>query len=191
MFLTNAGHNRSGLSDEELFQRFCQSRQSSYFNELFARHALGVLSFCRRYLQDEEESRDAVMQVFEKCLESFGGAPVDSFSSWLYSTARNECIDILRRNRRTQNRLSDYAGWKALQLLPEPRDSPDHPGKTLYQALSQLKRSQRECIELFYFEGKSYRQIADSTRLSERAVKTNLQNGKRRLKQLLGKNERA
>jgi len=54
--------------------------------------------------------------------------------------------------------------------------------KYLSTGMESLKEEQRICVELFYLKGKSYQQIADETGYSMNEVKSNIQNGKRNLK---------
>ena len=52
----------------------------------------------------------------------------------------------------------------------------------LNDCIERLKKEQNQCVRLFYFWNKSYRQITDETGLDEKRVKSLLQNGKRNLK---------
>jgi RNA polymerase sigma-70 factor (ECF subfamily) len=51
--------------------------------------------------------------------------------------------------------------------------------------LQQLNHNQRLCLDLMYFQKKSYKEIADETGLSLKAVKSHIQNGKRNLRNFL------
>jgi RNA polymerase sigma-70 factor (ECF subfamily) len=69
----------------------------------------------------------------------------------------------------------------------------DEAGENLDEALEdcieRLKAEQKECIQLFYFQNWSYRQIAEILHMDEKKVKSHLQNAKRNLKICLeGKN---
>lgn len=57
--------------------------------------------------------------------------------------------------------------------------------KNLEEAIKKLKDEQRICIELFYLQEKSYKEVADQTGLSMLNVKSHIQNGKRNLKIIL------
>lgn len=59
------------------------------------------------------------------------------------------------------------------------------------QAMNQLSPEQKICVELFYLQKKSYQEIADQTGYSLLQVKSYIQNGKRNLKLLLEKQQRA
>ena len=51
--------------------------------------------------------------------------------------------------------------------------------------LSQLNQAQKQCIELFYFEKKSYKEIAELNGFDLKQVKSHIQNGKKRLKKII------
>ena len=55
----------------------------------------------------------------------------------------------------------------------------------LEEAIGALGEEQRQCIELFYLRDKSYKEICDITGMSEKQVKSHIQNGKRNLKIIL------
>ena len=58
----------------------------------------------------------------------------------------------------------------------------------LKKCIEKLKNEQKECIRLFYYEEKCYREIADHLGISVKNVKSFIQNGKRNLKICLEKN---
>jgi RNA polymerase sigma-70 factor (ECF subfamily) len=53
------------------------------------------------------------------------------------------------------------------------------------KAIDKLGDEQRSCIQLFFFQNKSYKDIVEMTPFTEKQVKSFLQNGKRKLKILL------
>jgi RNA polymerase sigma-70 factor (ECF subfamily) len=55
----------------------------------------------------------------------------------------------------------------------------------LPQALEQLETKQRQCIELFYLEEMTYKQVSETLGYDLKAVKSYLQNGRRKLSVLL------
>jgi DNA-directed RNA polymerase specialized sigma24 family protein len=55
----------------------------------------------------------------------------------------------------------------------------------LQDFLKELNEEQRICIELFYLQDKSYKEIVDATNYSFNEVKSFIQNGKRNLKIML------
>ena len=55
----------------------------------------------------------------------------------------------------------------------------------LHELMMELNEDQRICVDLFYLQEKSYKEIADSTSYSMNQVKSYIQNGKRNLKIML------
>src|SRR6202008_2231230 len=90
--------NTSSFSDEELVKKYKTSEDAFYVGELFKRYTQLAFGVCMKYLKDEEESKDAVMQVFEKLLEDLKKHEVENFKSWLYSICKNFCLMKLRNH---------------------------------------------------------------------------------------------
>ena len=72
-------------------------------------------------------------------------------------------------------------------LYPDYRLKEDNINE-LEKCINQLKPEQKNCIELFYLQEKSYVETAQITGYTMKEVKTYLQNGKRNLKILMSKN---
>jgi RNA polymerase sigma-70 factor (ECF subfamily) len=145
-----------------------------------------------KYFRDEDESQDAVMQVFEKLLKDLLQFEVSNFKPWLHQVVRNHCLMQLRKAQTSNKRqeeyknfaLSDMESEEASHLLDEDDDA--QRLTRLQQAIGQLNEEQKRCVELFFLENKSYQQIADETGYSANQVKSYLQNGKRNIKNLMG-----
>ena len=56
------------------------------------------------------------------------------------------------------------------------------------EAIKQLNPEQRECINLFYLQKKSYAEIAEITSFTLLQVKSHIQNGKRNLRLMIENN---
>jgi RNA polymerase sigma factor (sigma-70 family) len=188
----------AALSDAELLVRYRQHGDVADLGVLYERHMVTVLAICRRYLRDEDDAKDAVMQLFEKLIESLRRHEVDNFPAWLHTTARNHCLMILRARQRAGPdggalvlHFPDAAGMESAVAAHLPTDDPDEATLTeerlqaLELALAELPPGQRRCLELFYLEKQCYRTIATITGFELGLVKSHLQNGKRNLKRYL------
>lgn len=51
-----------------------------------------------KYLKDEEKSKNAVMEIFEKLMHEIPRNDIKNFSSWLYTVSRNYSLMQLRKN---------------------------------------------------------------------------------------------
>jgi RNA polymerase sigma-70 factor (ECF subfamily) len=89
------------LSDEELVERYRAERGSprgaATIDELFQRHHSRVAAWCFRITGEVDSAADLAQDVFLKAfqgLDSYRGG--SRFTTWLYSIARNRCMDALR-----------------------------------------------------------------------------------------------
>lgn len=171
------------LTDADLLQRYKASEELHILGELYNRYMSMVFGVCLKYLKDREESRDAVMQIFEKLVGTLKEHEVTHFKSWLYATARNHCLMHLRaRKGKNFEEISPF--------LMEEGGSPHlEDGVDLEENLSQLEKcigtlaaEQKQCVELFYLQQKCYKEIVDATGHDFNKVKSYIQNGKRNLK---------
>ena len=90
-------NSKSGLTDEEAMRKFQKDDEGS-FDLLLARHGAGVLRFIIRMTGAEKpQAEDLLQEIFMKVIERRKKYdPGQKFSTWLYSIARNHCIDFLR-----------------------------------------------------------------------------------------------
>ena len=149
-----------------------------------------------KYLKDEESSKDAVMQIFEKLFVDLHKHEVGNFKSWLHSVTRNYCLHIIRDSKYQNQKLKDFSNSEEevmenqLFLYQDSVNVLEDRVADLERELGNLSKEQRVCVELFYLKDKSYQEIADETGYSLNQVKSYIQNGKRNLTNSMVGNER-
>jgi len=153
------------------------------WSQLYAQHYSQVYTICLQLLKHKENSEDATMEVFEILFQYQAKHTVHNPSHWLLKVAKNHCLQKFRQQHYSatleEEPLTEY---NELLASMQAQKSLNYFIKS---ALKKLKPKQRYCIELFYFENLSYDKIAFQKGIDKNTVKTNLQNGKRNLKQLL------
>ncbi|GAA4446501.1 sigma-70 family RNA polymerase sigma factor [Nibrella saemangeumensis] len=182
-------------TDAEFVAAYQATGDLELLGALYERHMELVYAVCFKYLRDEEESKDAVMQLFEQLVIDLRRHEVQHFRSWLHSIARNYCLMQLRSRRvqveesimarqRPEYEADDDLPADALQVITDDDDALDleHNLNRMDGCLSVLPPEQKRCIELFYLEQKSYADVADQTGYDLKQVKSYLQNGRRNLK---------
>jgi RNA polymerase sigma-70 factor (ECF subfamily) len=190
-----SSNNRQNLSDSDLIERYRYSFDNAYIGELFQRYSHMLYGVCLKYMKDEEKAKDVVMDVFEIVLIDLKRHQVDTFRTWVYSVAKNQCLMELRKEKRVDSKQEEFAHLsKEIMELDIPQhlngESQEETDRKLDIAIDGLKGGQRECIRMFYFEKKSYEEIEAKTGYTYNEVKSFLQNGKRNLKiQLTRANE--
>ena len=181
------GNKKQIRTDEQLLQAFRSEGDPEVLGELYGKYMHLVYGVCLKYLKDREESMDAVMQIFEKLIIELPDHEIIDFRSWLHVVTKNFCLMQLRSEK---SKSEKYIRWQkdesafmenVTDLHPVDRDEID-TDKELEDCISKLKDEQRESIRQFYFESKSYNEIAFNMRIDEKKVKSHLQNAKRNLK---------
>ena len=152
--------------------------------ELYKRYVHLVYGVCLKYLRDRDESKDAVMQIFEKLFVSLKEHDVENFKSWLHVTTKNHCLMALRKAK-NKNPSSDI-DISIMELSPdehhEDESELEENLSALKNCMEQLKESQKKCVELFFLKKKCYQEIVSITSYPLKKVKSYIQNGKRNLK---------
>ena len=176
------------LSDEQIIEHYKKDAQKLFVGELYKRYTKFVFFVSMKYLKNEARSKDAVMEVFEKLFTDLLKHEIQKFKPWLHTVVRNHCLIILRKD---QSILNKDKKFQAEQDLFVENDEDMHlinenkfeqKEENLTKALSDLKKEQKECVELFYLQDKSYNEIAEITGHSIKNIKSYIQNGKRNLK---------
>ncbi len=179
--------------DAELIKLYQSSHDNAYVGQLFERYIHLVYGVCMKYLKNEEDSKDAVMHIFEKLLVELKTHQVTNFGSWLHVLAKNHCLMWLRSAKvRQEKNIIRYEATdtmendEQLHLLEEDQSLEDDL-VLLENGIEKLPPEQKQCIELFYLQQKCYKEIAQLTGYDLNKVKSYIQNGKRNLKIYLQK----
>lgn len=171
-------------TDEELLQLYQNSGKTDYLGKLYDRYIPLVYGLCLKYLRNEDDAQDAVMQLFEALVEKVMQHEIQTFRTWLYSVSKNHCMQLLRDKERHlhvefQPEFMESDGL--LYLLDDEDDDSDRV-RALQQCLKKLPVQQRTAIIHFFNEGLSYADIVETTGYPLTKVKSYIQNGKRNLK---------
>ena len=150
--------------------------------ELYQRYMELVYGVCLKYLKDPEEAKDCVLNIFEELIGKLKKHPVEHFKAWLYQLAKNHCLMQLRKQkiRPVNIELSDMH----LQDNEHPVFEFDKEDnfKHMEYCLGQLAGAQRKVIELFYLQGKCYKEISGTMGMEVNQVRSFIQNGRRNLR---------
>jgi RNA polymerase sigma factor (sigma-70 family) len=173
------------LEDSELLNQYRKSNDARCVGELYRRYSHLVFGVCMKYLKNSTESEDAVMEIFEKLHLDLRKVEVEHFRSWLYTVARNHCLMKLRKAGLDLSYPDEMPQTPQYQEDTEDFDNKERLIAALENSLSSLKPEQKQCIEMFFLQDKSYKQIVQETGFSINDVKTHIQNGKLNLKKSL------
>jgi RNA polymerase sigma factor (sigma-70 family) len=154
------------------------------YRELVERHERRVFAVAWSRLGDaalaEEVAQEAFVRAYQRLWLLGDGA---KFSAWIAAITRRVAINCGLRNRRELNKRQRWA----LEQTATPADEPSElcPPETLRQALAGLPDAHRECLVLFYLEGKSGAEAAAALGISESALRVRLHRARAALREQL------
>jgi len=179
------------LTDIQLVEHYKKTADKAYIGELFERYSRFVFLVSMKYFKDEEKSKDASMQIFEKLFSDLKKHKVQNFKSWLYTVTKNHCLIQIRGEKKETTYEDDlkkdhknYMESGNYLYLDNENDKEKSIDK-LEDAILLLSEEQRICIELFYLKEKCYEEVSEETGYNFKQVKSYIQNGKRNLKKIL------
>jgi RNA polymerase sigma factor (sigma-70 family) len=180
-FLKNISSTSS--TDAELVTSYQQHRQIAVLAQLYQRYMELVYGVCLKYLPEAETAKDAVMNIFEELVQKLPQHQVDNFRGWLYMVAKNHCLMYLRgrKNIKITELGPGIVQTEANVHLNGVMEKEEHL-QSMESCLETLQAEQKQCVELFYLQGKSYNEIVETTGFDWKQVRSFIQNGRRNLK---------
>lgn len=155
---------------------------------LVDQYAPMVFSIVRRFTKRKEDTEELAQQIFVKAyerLESFGKK--SKFSSWLYTLARNHCLDYAKNIRRTNKEFSEMDQQElAIRMKDDtPADSEmqsDELEAILDEALSVITPLYAEAFLMKYRDNMTYKAMAERLDAKEGALKVRVHRARKELR---------
>jgi RNA polymerase sigma-70 factor (ECF subfamily) len=167
----------------------------SAFEVLMRKYYARILNFIYRFLGNRQIAEDLTQDVFMKVYKSaFRYRPRSQFQTWLYTIAKNTCLNQLRRKRTMMVSLDQTFHASDNEFRTEIADPDADPDRELLQkerasmiraAVNALPNNQRMAVILRRYENFSYAQIATTLNVTDKAVKSLLSRAKVNLKNKL------
>lgn len=175
-------NHKSPDLDQEWITEYKTSGDLAALGRLYEPYIPLVYGVALKYLKDEERSKDAVMQIFEKLISKIKLHRIDYFKSWLYTLSKNHCLMELRQDKTKAVILEDdFVDFAPFMHLTE-KEQTEAQLMAMEACLEALNTEQRKSITLFYLDEKCYAEVAQETGYELKKVKSYIQNGKRNLK---------
>lgn len=174
------------MTDEQLMLAF-QRGDAASFEVLVRRHRQPVFAFILRSTVNAARAEDLLQETWLKVLRGARDyQPKARFKTWLYTLARNLCVDSARKesHRRTETLDAPARGGddgRSLgETVPDAGAQPERGAfnrgvrPLLEQALASLPTEQREVFVLREFSGVTFKEIAEVTGVPENTVKSRM-----------------
>src|SRR5215470_14747458 len=170
-------------TDEELLAEFQQGDVGA-FERLLRRHRSPLYTFFVRMLGDRARAEDLAQETFLRIVRGVAAWEHRArFQTWLYTIARNLCVDAARRDRfRRTESLDAQEGEEGplLDAMPSASAGPDRQAESarlrplLERALLALPAEQREVFVLREQAGLQFKEIAELLGANENTIKSRM-----------------
>jgi RNA polymerase sigma-70 factor (ECF subfamily) len=183
-------------SDETLMVRYQQGDVRA-FEVLLNRHRRPVFNFILRFVRDPAQSEDLLQEVFLRVIKGADAYEKQAkFTTWLYTIARNLCVDASRRGKHRKAAsldapmdASEKDGATMLDMVADTKHMPSDrqvigselQGR-LYEAIGKLSEEQREVFLMREFLDMPFKDIADVVGCPENTVKSRMRYALEKLK---------
>jgi RNA polymerase sigma-70 factor (ECF subfamily) len=184
--------------DDLEFVRRASSGDVDAFNGLVERYQTLAYNVAYRTLGDREAAADATQDAFLSAFNGLAGFRGGSFKSWLLRIVTNACLDALRRTQRrpttSLDQMMEAPGGEDVATDPGPQPEVEalrrEMGTEVQRALLQLPFDQRSTVILCDLQGLSYDEITQVTGAAIGTVKSRINRGRLKLRELLAPNKR-
>jgi len=153
--------------------------------EVYRRHGGAVFGLARRVLDNVTEAEDVTQEVFLRLWnepERFDPSR-GSLRSFLLAQSHARSVDVIRSQNARRAREAKDAMKTATRTYDMQNEAWDLTvAYQVTQALAGLPIDERRAIELAYFEGRTYVQVAQILNQPEGTVKSRIRSGMRRMR---------
>ena len=171
----------------DLLASLSETRSKVDFSRLYEHFAPRVKAYIIRFgmpvAAAEELTQESMLAVWRKAhLYTRSKA---SASTWIFTLARNQCIDRLRREKAVEYELPEE------EIDPDQRHYGEHAvlEERMSGAITKLPEAQAQVLYLSYYEGKSHSEISEQLGIPLGSVKSRLRLAFSKLKAHWGEEE--
>lgn len=183
---------KKGERDLELIKKALENGDPSAYKELLKLYRDPLYFMLYEKVNNEELAKDLTIEALGKAFQKLHlYTPEYTFSTWLFTVARNHCIDYLRKHKlktiSINQMMIDKDGKKtnfdiiSNDLDPEEKIEKKQRINILRRIVDQLKPKYRILVKLRYFKEMTYEEIAKILDLPIGTVKAQLYRSREQL----------
>ena len=180
--------SESQEEDRSLLRRVVRGDQGA-FSSLYDRYGASAFGLALKICNNRALAEDVVQEAFLSIWQRAGRFDPDrgSVASYLFAAVHNKAVDAVRHEeslRRREGGVAEFAAESGGEEVVEAAWLGVRR-KEVRSAVSRLSPIQREALELAYFEGLTYSEVAEKLGVPLGTAKTRLRDGMIRLRALL------
>ena len=176
-------------TDEELLLEVGRGDQEA-FAELYGRLGGMVYGVIRRVLRDPSQSEEVAQEVFVEVWRTATRFDVDrgGARTWVLTMAHRRAIDRVRSEQSSRDRTHRVGSQSASPAFDDVAEEVEtrFEHQQIREGLAALTDLQREAVELAYYQGYTYREVAELLDTPLGTIKTRMRDGLIRLRDAMG-----
>ncbi len=174
------------FTSEEQLVRACQQADPKAQKRVYEKYAPKMLAICKRYLADEMEAEDAMIEGFMKVFGKINSFKLEgSFEGWIKRIMVNEALMVLRSKKKEGFSIA----IDQIQTGEEPQFYEANLAvEDLMNIITSLPTGFRTVFNLYAIEGYNHAEIANLLNISEGTSKSQLSRARVILQNLVNKN---
>ena len=153
---------------EEKLAQLLKKGDSAAMKSLYCQYAGYLTAVCSRYIISEEDVRDILHDSFIKIftsIDKFEYRDVGSLKAWITRIVVNQALKFLKQNEKFTN-IQEESDFPVTADNEDP-DTDDIPATVIQGFIRQLPTGYRTVFNLYVFEEKSHREIAEILNIKE------------------------
>ena len=169
--------------DEISLIKACSNGDSKAFRKIYEIHSGTMYSICLRYMNNEDEAKDALQEGFIKVFKNISKFKfTGSFEGWMKRIFVNSSIELIRK-RKMHLDVSELNS-NELQLTAKI-ETGSMDAEKMMTLVQQLPEGYRTVFNMFIVDGYSHKEISDYLEISESTSKTQLFKARKQLQEWL------
>ena len=163
----------------------CMTRNMEEMELLYKKFYVSLYRYAQTFLEDEDEAKDVVGDVFQRLWESWQNVSEhqETPTSFLYVAVRNRCLDKLRHDKACDNYASLVKATESLVTDSEVEEFEKRITK-LRKAIDSLPAYEQMVLRSVYFQHLSYKETAAQLNMSENMVHKHMVKALRLLREM-------
>jgi len=150
-------------TDEQLVANYLKGDEKT-LEILIKRYLKLIYSFTFRFVGNSQEAEDITQETFVKVWRNFKKFnQKKKFKTWIFQIAKNTCFDFLRKKKKISTlSLEKYFYLVDLNPLPTEISEKESLKEKIQEAIEKLSSKTREILNLYYNQGLTFREIAQT-----------------------------
>ena len=185
-----------GERDLILVKKALETGDPEAYNKLMKLYRDPIYFMLYEKINNQEVAKDLTIEALGKAFQKLHlYTPDFAFSTWLYTVARNHCIDYLRKHKLPTVSLErmmvdDFGKRRSFDIVSKDLDPSETLEKKqrvaiLRRIIQRLKPKYRELVKLRYFKELSYEEISETLDIPLGTVKAQLHRSREQLFKIL------